>query len=186
MFGQGESGWRTAVGDFLAAAVNLRQWRPRPSISHNTYLRKWLQYVNTCLVCLHTHVSSLCVHHKLHVLIVYVVHAKSIDPNREDSWLHCFVCATRLTHTYCRYVDTHFQTCASRRTHTSPHARCRIYGSFESGLLMERLPLINASFNDSLLKTGGRVIVCFSSSHAGKKWNDVEIYGMCSPVRQNY
>lgn len=31
---------------------------------------------------------------------------------------------------------------------------------------MERPPLINANFNDSLLKTGGRVIVCFSSSPA--------------------
>lgn len=41
-----------------------------------------------------------------------------------------------------------------------------IYGAAESGLLMERRPLINASFNDSLLKTGGRVIVCFSSSPA--------------------
>lgn len=35
------------------------------------------------------------------------------------------------------------------------HTRARtIYMSFESGLLMERPPLINASFNDSLLKTG--------------------------------
>lgn len=34
---------------------------------------------------------------------------------------------------------------------------------------MGRLPLINASVNGRLLKTGRRVIVCFSSSLAKKK-----------------
>ena len=75
------------------------------------------------------------------------------------------------------------------RVHTHTHTRMHAAGfmvPLSPGLLMERLPLINASFNDSPLKTGGRVIVCFSSSRAGKKWNDAEIYDMCSPVRQNY
>lgn len=58
--------------------------------------------------------------------------------------------------------------------------------SFESGLLMEQPPLINASFNDSLIKTGGRVIVCFSSSHSGKERTDVQIYDRDSPGRQSY
>lgn len=40
-------------------------------------------------------------------------------------------------------------TLARAHTHTRVHAR-RIYMSFESGLLMERPSLINASFNDSL------------------------------------
>lgn len=70
-------------------------------------------------------------------------------------------------------------------THTVTHKRT-IYVSFESGLLMERPPLINASFNDSPVGTGGRVIVCFSSSPTGKKWNDVQIYEGGSPGRQNY
>lgn len=71
------------------------------------------------------------------------------------------------------------------RIHTRMHA-AGFMVPLSPGLLMERLPLINASFNDSPLKTGGRVIVCFSSSRAGKKWNDAEIYDVCSPVRQNY
>lgn len=49
---------------------------------------------------------------------------------------------------------------------------------------MEILPLISASNNGRLLETGGRVIVCFSSSHSEKR--ETEIYGTCSPVRQNY
>lgn len=79
------------------------------------------------------------------------------------------------------------QTHWRKRTHI--HTRMHAAGfmvPLSPGLLMERLPLINASFNDSPLKTGGRVIVCFSSSRAGKKWNDAEIYDVCSPVRQNY
>lgn len=87
-------------------------------------------------------------------------------------------------------------------THTSNTQRW-IYGAAESGLLIERRPLINSSFNDSLLKTGGRVIVCFSSSPAAaaagdgveackkkkrkkKKWKRVKIYDSGSPTRQNY
>lgn len=83
-----------------------------------------------------------------------------------------------------RHVQAHAQ--ANTHTDTRMHTHCWIYGSLESGLLMERLPLINASFNDRLLKTGRRMIVCFSSYRVGKKWNDVEIYGICPPVRQNY
>lgn len=120
------------------------------------------------------------------------------------AWFYLFV-VVMIEHLIQQYTNTHSwtlcrffffhtqpQTCASRHIDTTTHTRrhtnthWRIYGSSESGLLMERLPLINASFNDSLLKTGGRVIVCFSSSRAGKKWNDVEIYDICSPVRQNY
>lgn len=78
-------------------------------------------------------------------------------------------------------TDTH----QPLHTHPVTH-KCTIYVSFESGLLMERPPLINASFNDSPVGTGGRVIVCFSSSPTGKKRNDVQIYEGGSPGRQNY
>lgn len=84
------------------------------------------------------------------------------------------------THDVCDFFFTsrHVQTdTLMMHMHAQIHTHSWIYGSFESRLLMERLPLINASFNDRLLKTGRRVIVCFSSSRAGKKKKKVKRCG---------
>lgn len=69
--------------------------------------------------------------------------------------------------------------------HTRVHAR-RIYMSFESGLLMERPSLINASFNDSLKNRRKSNSLFFTVSCWKKTGNDVQIYDSGSPARQSY
>lgn len=159
------------------------------------------------------HVSNVCLHARVSLFVrsSWNTHAYA----RRSVWRRCeiwlqgcivlLVCgsydwasssavATHAVHTaHALFVKTFFFSYTIhtyKRTrlkpHTHTHTHCWIYGSFESGMLMERQPLINASFNNRPLKTGGRVIVCFSSSRAGEKWHDVEIYGEGSPVRQNY
>lgn len=87
--------------------------------------------------------------------------SSSIQVSMSTSFLHI--------HTHSQQPHWHNYTHTHKHTHTYTHSHRRtIYVSFESGLLMERPPLISASFNDSLLKTGGRVIVCFHHLMLGK------------------